>query len=173
MLHDKRRDKAMKHICATLLLLCSSPFSETENAFIQEVKECALQVNADMQPYDRIPINLVIAQAIHESDWGKSRFAVEGNNLFGIKAVEGEDYILSKSNNAKVKTYLTRCESIVDFIELLSFGEPYKEFKQELVDSWVVDRVDIYYIIEFLYNYAEDRFYKQKITKILKQLERY
>ena len=71
----------MKHICATLLLLCSSPFSETENAFIQEVKECALQVNADIQPYDRIPINLVIAQAIHESDWGKSRFAVEGNNL--------------------------------------------------------------------------------------------
>ena len=55
-----------------------------------------------MQPYDRIPINLVIAQAIHESNWGKSRFAVEGNNLFGIKAVEGEDYMLSKSNNAKV-----------------------------------------------------------------------
>ena len=32
---------------------------------------------------DAIPISLVLAQAANESAWGTSRFAVEGNNLFG------------------------------------------------------------------------------------------
>ena len=165
----------MSWICKTLLVcLAFNPVMDYTNndEFVEQVQACALHLNSMHAEQDRVPVNLIVAQAVHESNWGKSRFAVEGNNLFGIRAVEGEDYMLSKSNNAKVKTYLTWCESVVDYIELLSFGEPYKEFKQELVDSWVVDRVDIYYIIEFLYNYAEDRFYKQKITKILKQLER-
>lgn len=32
---------------------------------------------------DEIPASLVLAQAINESAWGRSRFAREGNNLFG------------------------------------------------------------------------------------------
>ncbi|MDJ0741626.1 MAG: glucosaminidase domain-containing protein [Gammaproteobacteria bacterium] len=33
---------------------------------------------------DQIPASLALAQAANESAWGKSRFAREGNNLFGI-----------------------------------------------------------------------------------------
>lgn len=32
---------------------------------------------------DRIPTSLILAQAANESAWGTSRFAVQGNNLFG------------------------------------------------------------------------------------------
>ena len=32
---------------------------------------------------DVIPVSLVLAQAATESGWGTSRFAVQGNNLFG------------------------------------------------------------------------------------------
>jgi Bax protein len=32
------------------------------------------------------PTSLVLAQAAIESGWGQSRFALEGNNLFGIMA---------------------------------------------------------------------------------------
>lgn len=32
---------------------------------------------------DVIPVSLVLAQAANESAWGTSRFAIEGNNLFG------------------------------------------------------------------------------------------
>ena len=32
---------------------------------------------------DFIPVSLVLAQAANESAWGVSRFAVEGNNIFG------------------------------------------------------------------------------------------
>ncbi|HVC37489.1 MAG TPA: glucosaminidase domain-containing protein, partial [Gammaproteobacteria bacterium] len=33
---------------------------------------------------DTVPVALVLAQAAQESGWGTSRFALEGNNLFGI-----------------------------------------------------------------------------------------
>ena len=161
----------MKHICATLLLLCASPIQESDRAFINEVKECAIEYNSMAHEVDRIPIILVIAQAIHESDWGKSRFAVEGNNLFGVKALEGEDFIRAKSGK-KVKSYYTRCESVHDYMELLTTSYHYKEFQEELENQWFIDRVDVYVIIQHLDNYAEDKDYENKIKKIIQQLER-
>jgi uncharacterized FlgJ-related protein len=159
----------MKHICATLLLFCS--IETTEQDFIQSIKECAIQWNAMSMEQDRIPINLVLAQSIIESNWGKSRFANKANNFFGMKAVEGEEHILSK-NKKKIKSYHTKCESVNDYMDLLSFGEPYEEFKEELLRQWAVDRIDIYATIEYLDNYAEDKKYKIKLKKIVKQLER-
>ena len=130
-----------------------------------------MQTNATLLEQDRIPVNLVVAQAILESDWGKSRFAQQGNNYFGIRAVENEDYILSDSGK-KLKAYKTQCESVDDYIYLLSFGKPYRIFKEELIKQWVVDRIDIFAIIGYLYNYAEDKDYQDKLTTILQQLER-
>ena len=161
----------MKHICATLLLLCYNPSPDIDRNFINEITECALKFNATLLEQDRIPINLVVAQAILESDWGKSRFARQGNNYFGIRAVEGEEYILSYSGK-KLKYYETQCESVNDYIDLLSFGNPYIIFKEELIKQWVVDRIDIFAIIKYLYNYAEDKNYQNKLTVILQQLER-
>ena len=160
----------MKHICATLLLLCVNPIQESDRVFIDEVKECALKYNSTLQPEDRIPIKLLIAQAIHESDWGKSRFAVQGNNLFGIKAIDDESFIRAKSGK-KVKAYLTKCESVEDYIDLLSFGEHYKEFKNVLINQYISDNVDVYILVQYLYNYAEDTEYENKIKKLIKQLE--
>ena len=120
---------------------------------------------------DRIPIILVIAQAIHESDWGKSRFAIEGNNLFGVKALEGENFIRAKSGK-KVRAYHTRCESVNDYMELLTTSYHYEEFQKELENQWFIDRVDVYVIIQYLDNYAEDKDYENKIKKIIQQLER-
>lgn len=40
-------------------------------------------VNALLQRVDAIPVSLVLAQAANESAWGTSRFALEGNNIFG------------------------------------------------------------------------------------------
>ena len=41
-----------------------------------------------MQTYllkNRIPIEIIVGQASLESDWGKSRFAIQGNNLYGMR----------------------------------------------------------------------------------------
>jgi len=37
-----------------------------------------------LQRVDAVPASLVLAQAANESGWGTSRFARQGNNLFGI-----------------------------------------------------------------------------------------
>ena len=160
----------MKHICATLLLLCNSFTGDYNKEFIDRVTTCALEYNSILVEADRMPINLVVAQAILESDWGKSRFARNGNNLFGIRAVNGEEYMLS-ANLKKVKKYPTFCSSVEDYIDLLSYGEPYKEFKEELINQWMTDSVDIPKLINHLDNYAEDKNYKSKLIKIISQLQ--
>jgi len=159
----------MKHICATLLLLCNSFTGDYNKEFIDKVTSCALEYNSILDGIDRLPINLVVAQAILESNWGRSRFARNGNNLFGIRAVNNEEFIYS-ANLKKVKKYLTFCSSVEDYIDLLSFGKPYKEFKEELIRQWMLDSVAIPKLINHLDNYAEDNQYNSKLIKIINQL---
>ena len=68
----------MKFICATLLLLCN-PISDLDydyqKKFTHQITECALDYNSSIYPYHRIPIILVQAQAIQESNWCRIRFA--------------------------------------------------------------------------------------------------
>ena len=143
----------MKHICATLLLLCNSFTGDYNKEFIDKVTSCALEYNSILDGIDRLPINLVVAQAILESNWGKSRFARNGNNLFGIRAVNNEEFIYS-ANLKKVKKYPTFCSSV----------------KEELIRQWMLDSVDIPKLINHLDNYAEDNQYKSKLIKIINQL---
>ena len=41
---------------------------------------------SDAQRRTGIPASVTLAQAALESNWGKSKLATEGHNLFGIKA---------------------------------------------------------------------------------------
>ena len=50
------------------------PFTEIDEEFW----------NSLLMRIDRIPAPLVLAQAANESAWGTSRFALQGNNLFGL-----------------------------------------------------------------------------------------
>lgn len=160
----------MKHICATLLVLCSTP--DIENKFIEEVKTCAIQYNSILPEPDRIPLSLVIAQAIHESNYGKSRFAKVAKNIFGIKAISGDEYVLSLRTGKKVKKYYTWCESVEDYMELLLTSKHYKEFQKELINQWVVDTIEVNKLVDTLDLYAEDVYYKNKIKKLIISIER-
>ncbi|ASJ54189.1 peptidoglycan hydrolase [Brevibacillus formosus] len=53
----------------------------TQQEFIAKIAPAAV---ADMKK-TRVPASLTIAQAILESNWGKSGLTVKANNLFGIK----------------------------------------------------------------------------------------
>lgn len=61
--------------------------------FIDQVKDGAIR---GWEKYQILP-SLTIAQAILESDWGRSGLAVQGNNLFGVKG----NY---KGNSVTMKT---------------------------------------------------------------------
>ena len=158
-------------MCATLLLLCYQPSLDPKHSFVEEVKQCAIEYNSMIEPQDRIPIVLVIAQAIQETGYGTSRFYKEANNLFGIIALEGEDYIESLLNKKKLRTYETKCDSVNHYMELLVTDTNYKEFQEILITQYISDEINVNKLISSLYNYAEDQFYSRKLRKIVKKVQ--
>ncbi len=67
--------------------------TQQEASFIQAAAPAA-QLSAKQYG---VPASITIAQAILESEWGKSGLATEANNYFGVKAIQGEDYVEFKT----------------------------------------------------------------------------
>jgi len=168
----------MKFICATLLLLCN-PISDLEydyqKKFTQKITECALKYNALAYPYNRIPVILVQAQAIQESNWGRSRFAEEGNNFFGIKEFNlTEPHMKAKERldaHWGLRKYNSMCDSVEDYMNLLSTSYKYKEFQELLLLQWFENEVDLHALVDTLYNYAENPNYRDEVKQIINKLE--
>jgi uncharacterized FlgJ-related protein len=107
--------------------------------FAYDIKRCVDVIYADTTAYPKntqIPIELIVAMAAHETAWGKSRFAVEGNNLFGIRTWNKEDPQMKAKGNPNapwgVKKYANYCESIKHYMWILSNLEVYADFRKEL-----------------------------------------
>lgn len=70
---------------------------------------------------DVIPASLALAQAANESAWGKSRFAREGNNLFGIWTYDESKGIVPLKRAAGKKHLVRRFDSEADSIRYYMF----------------------------------------------------
>ena len=85
-----------------------------------------------LQKIDLIPISLVLAQSAVESAWGESRFAREGNNLFGEwtwgkkgMIPEGRD----EDAKHKLRIFDTLDDSIARYMLNLNRHRSYSEFR--------------------------------------------
>ena len=58
--------------------------------FVRALHKCIDYINFTTPRMDRVPFEMIIGQAALETGWGTSRFATEGNNLFGHK-YRGDD----------------------------------------------------------------------------------
>jgi len=166
----------MNHLCATLLVFCSSInifFTDERNDFVQEIGTCAVEYNAYLvEPQDRIPVSLVVAIAALESGWGKSRFARKANNYFGIKTDSNHMFIVPKDNpDVKLAKYYTVCDSVNDFMDLVNEDHRYKTFKDVLHEQWLLNVIDYEVLVNTLDYYSDDPKWKKKILKIIKRLE--
>ncbi len=84
-----------------------------------------------MKPH---PTSLVLAQAIVESGWGTSRFAIEGNNLFGIWTTANDPNVIKSlydrpEQEIYVKKYNNLSESIAHYFLTLGRHSAYKDFR--------------------------------------------
>ena len=126
------------------------------------------------EDHNRIPVNLIVAQEIHESTWGRSRFAVEGNNLLGIRTFDPADNQMKPINKPNVswglRIFETKCESISYYIELLNNNHHYNKFREERLLQYISDLVDLDRLAKTLAIYAEDVYYTQKIIRTLREL---
>ena len=165
----------------SVLLFCASfnpQMDYTNNGeFIDDVRSCAVHFNVMEEDHNRIPVNIIISQAVHESNWVRSRFAVDANNLMGIRTFDPTDNQLQPLDKPDVSWGLrileTKCESIAYYIELLNNSHHYKEFRIERFHQYINDIVDEEKLVETLAIYAEDVYYTQKIIQTMRSLKNY
>ena len=100
--------------------------------FIQAVNKCISYVNLTTPPTERVPSEIIVAMAILETGYGKSRFALQGNNLFGIRTWNKDDAQLKPKDNPDVewgvKTYITKCQSVKDMVRIINNYHAYEGF---------------------------------------------
>jgi len=106
-----------------------------DRSFVFATQKCVSYLNLMVEPAERVPVSIIVAMAIVESDYGRSRFAREGNALFGVRTWNLKQPHMKPLSipNAKfgVKKYTHKCESVSDMIRTLNTHPAYKEFRRE------------------------------------------
>ena len=97
--------------------------------FIESVNRCADYLEKGMKREERIPRKLLLTQAALESNYGRSRYAIEGNNLMGIYQFKNlHTGMIPRGNpNAtfRVAKLQSKCDSIRYYINLLNTKDSY------------------------------------------------
>ncbi len=82
---------------------------------------------------DEVPVELVVAQAAMESGWGTSRFALEGNALFGQWTWSGPGLRPSEAapdTTHKVRVFPSLRASLRAYLHNLNSGRAYAHFRE-------------------------------------------
>ena len=104
-------------------------------SFINATSKCISYLNWTTDRDKRVPTSIIIAMAGIESAWGKSRFATEGNALFGVRTwdLENTPHMKALGNpdaSWGVKKYKTKCQSVKDMIRILNTHPAYEKFRE-------------------------------------------
>ncbi len=123
---------------------------------------------------DEIPVSLAIAQAAKETGWGSSRFAQEGNALFGQWTWSGEGIKpleVEKGQKHKVAKFKILKASVRAYQRNLNTHSSYKEFRIERAIQRDNDqKLNSLKLVEFLEKYAETgKEYTEVLKKIINQ----
>ena len=144
--------------------------------FVEAVKKCVEWVNFETPRFDRVPSEMVVAMAVLESGWGTSRFAKEGNNLFGIRTYDKEvpHMLLEGSTKWKgwgVRIFNTKCQGVKFFVDLLNNHYAYEEFRKLRDRMLVLERpLDPIQLVETLKAYSTTPDYAERVLYIVKSI---
>ena len=120
---------------------------------------------------DEIPVSLAIAQAAKETGWGTSRFALEGNALFGQWTFSGEG-IKPKGadigDTHKVMKFKVLQASVRAYQRNLNTHSSYRQFrKMRAIQRDNLGTLNSLELVNYLDKYAETG---KEYTKILKKI---
>jgi Bax protein len=141
-----------------------------DKEFISSLKNCIDYLNFNIPRRQRINTELIVAQAIVESDYGRSRFAREGHNLFGIRvwSKEGMLPLLQPSTiDWRVRVFKSKCESVKYYIEILNTKKVYAEFRR--VRELTLNRNPIA-MAKTLDNFSTNKEYEKHVIEVIIKL---
>ena len=126
------------------------------------------------QRMDIIPTSIAIAQAAKESGWGTSRFALEGNAMYGQWTWDGDGIEPSqkdKKKEHKILKFPKLQSSVSAYMKNLNTHRGYTEFRKERAEKRESNKkiigVDL---VDYLYNYAQTGSeYVKTLKKIIQQ----
>ena len=152
--------------------------TKAENVWLNSKFKQYGVVNKDLSTLkvrmDEVPVSMAIAQAAKETGWGTSRFAQEGNALFGQWTWSGDGIKPSKADDNtthKVMKFNVLQASVKAYQRNLNTHSSYKDFRvarAELRDEG--KKLDSTILSEYLDKYAETgKEYVRVLQQIIKQ----
>ena len=123
---------------------------------------------------DEIPVSLAIAQAAKETGWGTSRFAQEGNALFGQWTWSGEGLKPKQADEGKghkVMKFNVLQASVRAYQRNLNTHSTYREFRKARAEFRDLNKpLDSMELSKYLNKYAETgNQYVEVLQKIIEQ----
>ena len=141
-----------------------------DKEFISSLNNCINYLNFNIPRRERINTELIIAQAIVESDYGRSRFAREGHNLFGIRVWSKEGMLpllKPESIDWRVRVFKNKCESVRYYIEILNTKRVYAEFRR--VREITLNKNPIA-MAKTLDNFSTNKQYEKRVIEVILKL---
>jgi uncharacterized FlgJ-related protein len=141
-----------------------------DKEFISSLTHCIDYLNFNIPRRQRVNTELIIAQAVVESDYGRSRFAREGHNLFGIRVWSKEGMLPLKQPDSidwRVRVFKNKCESVKYYIEILNTKRAYAEFRR--VREITVNR-DPIAMAKTLDNFSTNKEYEKHVIEVIHKL---
>ena len=144
--------------------------------FVEAVKKCVDWVNFETPRFERVPTEMIVAMAALESGWGTSRFAIEGNNLFGIRTYDKEVPHMLLEGRTKwkgwgVRVFNTKCQGVKFFVELLNNHHAYEDFRK-LRNRMIAFNLELdpIQLVDTLKAYSTTVDYSKRVLYIVKSI---
>ena len=146
--------------------------------FVRAMHKCIDYINFTTPRMNRVPYEMIIAQAALESGWGSSRFATEGNNLFGIRTFSKDiphmrPVGIKKWPGWGVRIFASKCDSVKEYVRLLNEHPAYEEFRilrtKMLVDN---DPLDPVKLIKKLDKFSTTVDYDKRVIRIINKIRK-
>ena len=163
-------DEAIENATETIEELEITPivYTDTKDEFVYSLNHCITYLYQFVPEEKQIPRELIIAQAALETGWGESRFANEGNNLFGIRTWDkNEPHLLpipwTKWPGWGVKVFETKCQSVAAYIDIINEVYAYEEFRKVRKEGGTV-----FEMANTLTKYASKENYTDLVKDVIK-----
>ena len=126
---------------------------------------------------DALPVALTLAQAIEESGWGTSRYARDGNALFGQRTWKKDvPGMMARKDGQplghKARAFADLMHSVRAYMHNLNSNSAFKRFREErAILREGGDGLDGKVLAGFLGRYAENETYAENLRRVIRHNE--